>query len=265
MNGPIIEFLDNPPVLVSAGHDGFFPYEFHPFDELYVVARRWSENSRKQSVEIWLPNNKTIDILNIEDRKTSVRVHKSGFLWHDRTREIQFTPSANWLSAFGFTSIDPRRSPTETKTVFAVLPGSPMQDNIYALLRSKSWWDAKDFHVRHRDWMLNRRKAVIQHIHSTRYERDGKLIAKLKQQRGSACQICGFSFKKVDGSDYAEVHHLDELGNGGYDVASNCIVLCANCHRQFHYGNVDIIEHTATNLLVKIDGIVYSCAVGQIT
>jgi hypothetical protein len=263
VNGPIIEFLDNPPALVSAGHDGLFPYEFHPFDELYVFAYRWSNEPREQSVEIWLPYNRTIEFHNSEGLKESVRVHKSGFLWHGRTREIQSSSSDNWLSEFGFSSIDPRRVAINPNPIFAVLPGSPMQDNLLELLQSTAWRDARDFHSRNRDWMLNRRSAEFQHVVATRYERNGKLIEKFKQERGSACQICGFTFRKIDGSDYSEVHHLESLANGGFDIASNCIVLCANCHKRFHYGMVEIIEHTATNLVVRLDGIVHSCVVGE--
>lgn len=139
---------------------------------------------------------------------------------------------------------------------------SPMRDNIYELLQSTAWMDVKDFHTRHREWIKNRRKAIIQHIDLNRYERDHALITRLKQQRGARCQVCGFTFRKNDGTDYCEIHHLEALANGGYDVASNCLVLCANCHRQFHYGNVKIINHTATNLVVQIDGTDYSCIVG---
>lgn len=94
---------------------------------------------------------------------------------------------------------------------------------------------------------------------SDRFERDQKLVELLKKYRGSACQICGFSFKKANGEVYSEAHHLEFLSKDGLDISKNMLVLCANHHRQFHYGNVRIIEHSTDSINVEIDGIPYKC------
>jgi len=219
--GPIIEFMDSPPVLVSAGHDGFFPYQFHPLDEIYITASRWSADPKEHDVEIWLPNNRVVELSNIPGVLDIVRVHKSGFLWHDRTREIHYQATDRWLSVYGFTSKDPREIEFNRLPVFSVLPGSPMQDKILDLLQSKSWREIRDFHTRHRSWMQNSHQVKFLHIMAARYERDKSLVAKLKQERGSACQICGFAFTKQDGTDYCEIHHLESLANGGLDVSGS--------------------------------------------
>lgn len=97
------------------------------------------------------------------------------------------------------------------------------------------------------------------HELAKRYERDDTLARLLKALRGDACQICGFSFRTRDGHSYTECHHLEQLADGGLDVTRNMVVLCANHHRQFHYGNVAVLEHTSDVLSVSIDGTVHNC------
>lgn len=92
-----------------------------------------------------------------------------------------------------------------------------------------------------------------------RYERDKILSDLLKELRGYECQICGFSFLKADGNPYVEVHHLERLADGGLNIASNMIVLCANCHKIFHYAAVKIITHTNEKLVIEINGVIHSC------
>lgn len=91
-----------------------------------------------------------------------------------------------------------------------------------------------------------------------RFERDRELVELIKQLRGSKCQICGFSFKTVSGEDYSECHHLEHLANGGLDASKNMLLLCANHHRQFHYGHVEVRSHLASRLDIVIDGTLHS-------
>ena len=51
------------------------------------------------------------------------------------------------------------------------------------------------------------------------------------------CEYCGDAgFVMYDGRRYLETHHLDPLSNGGGDVPSNVVALCADHHREAHYG-----------------------------
>lgn len=178
--GPIIEFIAYPPNLVSAGHDGFCPYRMRPFDEIYVIASRWSNDPKEHNVEIWLPYNHIVSISNISSALDIVRVHRSGFLWHDRTREIRYGPNDRWLSAYGFTSEHPKHTTRpENSPLFAVLPGSPMQDNIGDLLISNLWRSIRDFHTRHRTWMQARQNGKTIYETAARYERDSDLVSRL--------------------------------------------------------------------------------------
>lgn len=44
------------------------------------------------------------------------------------------------------------------------------------------------------------------------------------------------SFETIDGRRYLETHHVIGLANDGPDVPENVIALCANHHREAHYG-----------------------------
>ncbi|MCM7737031.1 HNH endonuclease [Enterobacter hormaechei] len=59
----------------------------------------------------------------------------------------------------------------------------------------------------------------------------------------SKCQSCKSDapFLKVDGTPFLEVHHIEWLSNGGEDSVENAIALCPNCHRQAHYGVLELV------------------------
>jgi hypothetical protein len=98
--------------------------------------------------------------------------------------------------------------------------------------------------------------AKIQEV-AERYERDAELVRLLKQARGHRCQICGGTFRMRNGDSYTEAHHLEELANGGLDVSRNMLIVCANHHRQFHFGDVEIVKHTAEQIVVQLDAEVH--------
>jgi predicted HNH restriction endonuclease len=71
----------------------------------------------------------------------------------------------------------------------------------------------------------------------TCYARDpyirNAVIARAKGQ----CEYCGKSgFKRIDGTNYLEAHHIIALSNEGADRLDNVIALCADHHREAHYG-----------------------------
>lgn len=53
---------------------------------------------------------------------------------------------------------------------------------------------------------------------------------------GGLCQVCSFTFLKKNKRPYYEIHHLNpSLGHH----PQNLILVCANCHRQFEYADVE--------------------------
>jgi predicted HNH restriction endonuclease len=52
------------------------------------------------------------------------------------------------------------------------------------------------------------------------------------------CEYCEKSapFETENGEPYLEVHHVDELSEGGEDHPDKVIALCPTCHREVHHG-----------------------------
>lgn len=70
----------------------------------------------------------------------------------------------------------------------------------------------------------------------------------VKKATGYKCQLCealglpSHSFKKPNGVPYVEAHHVMPVSERkiGSLAASNILTLCANHHRQMHYGSVSV-------------------------
>jgi len=80
------------------------------------------------------------------------------------------------------------------------------------------------------------------------------LADRLKRLYHGRCQICGSTFRKRDGSPYSESHHLVPLGRNGADAPSNIVVLCATCHRKFHYADVRLLPPSGGGTPLVING-----------
>lgn len=69
------------------------------------------------------------------------------------------------------------------------------------------------------------------------YVRDGKVRNKVIKRARGLCEYCGRpGFLKRDGTPYLETHHVISLSEQGPDKPHNVIALCANDHRQAHFG-----------------------------
>ena len=70
----------------------------------------------------------------------------------------------------------------------------------------------------------------------------------VKRNNGSKCQICEvlghnpIGFIKKNGEPYVEAHHVMPVSKKevGSLSASNVMTVCANHHRQLHYGGIDV-------------------------
>ncbi len=101
----------------------------------------------------------------------------------------------------------------------------------------------------------------VKEVISKRIER-GKIAQAIKIINGYKCKLCEaignnpFAFKKTNGEYYVETHHIipvSHLKQGSLGI-SNLITVCANHHRQLHYGDIRIIDNTKESLTLKIDG-----------
>ncbi|GAB3861674.1 hypothetical protein GCM10028822_41530 [Hymenobacter terrigena] len=90
----------------------------------------------------------------------------------------------------------------------------------------------------------------------------GAIASKVKAITKHKCQICEalglnpIGFRKPDGTPYVETHHVEsvsQLSVGALGLA-NLITLCANHHRQMHYGNAMLTQQTKTHFTFMLDG-----------
>ena len=70
------------------------------------------------------------------------------------------------------------------------------------------------------------------------YSRSEKIKQFALERADGTCEGCGkpAPFNRKTGGPYLEVHHVDELGEGGADHPDKVVALCPNCHRRVHYG-----------------------------
>jgi hypothetical protein len=76
------------------------------------------------------------------------------------------------------------------------------------------------------------------HVADTkRYLRLPCVVAYVLARACGRCELCEEgSFTTDTGDVYLEVHHIHRLVDGGPDTPDNAAALCANCHRELHYG-----------------------------
>lgn len=100
----------------------------------------------------------------------------------------------------------------------------------------------------------------VKEVISKRIER-GAFSNKFRQAAGYKCMICErmglnpHAFRKPNGDYYVEVHHVipvSELVEGSLSSA-NLITVCANHHRQLHFGNCHVEEIDDKKFIFRID------------
>lgn len=73
---------------------------------------------------------------------------------------------------------------------------------------------------------------------TNRIIRDTLLSRRIKQLHNFECQLCGHTILLVDGSRYAEAHHIQPLGepHNGPDTPENLVCVCPNHHAELDFG-----------------------------
>jgi hypothetical protein len=81
-------------------------------------------------------------------------------------------------------------------------------------------------------------------------KRNVTLVAQMKERYENKCQVCGFTFKQINGNFYSEVAHIKPLSSKkmGVDTPSNMIVLCPNHHKMLDLGSLQIISNADYSL-----------------
>ncbi len=94
--------------------------------------------------------------------------------------------------------------------------------------------------------LLGRKPEVRERV-SKSIER-GSIGQKLKRANGFKCQLCDalghnpIGFLKANNEPYVEAHHVTPVSalEVGSLEASNIMILCANHHREMHYGRIEL-------------------------
>ncbi len=74
-------------------------------------------------------------------------------------------------------------------------------------------------------------------VKGVNYARDANVRNAVLRRAKGACEYCEKrSFLKDDGSHYLETHHIIALAREGADRPSNVIALCADHHKEAHFG-----------------------------
>lgn len=74
-------------------------------------------------------------------------------------------------------------------------------------------------------------------VSGVRYARDPKVRRAVEARAKGKCELCGKQgFARPDGSFYLETHHIIALAKDGADRVTNVIALCAEHHREAHFG-----------------------------
>jgi hypothetical protein len=89
----------------------------------------------------------------------------------------------------------------------------------------------------------------------------GAIANKVKKLNNFKCSVCESfaqttnSFTKRNGDTYIETHHVEPVSTFKVGVLSvtNLMTVCANHHRQLHYGNVELIDNGSHHFTFKID------------
>jgi len=82
-----------------------------------------------------------------------------------------------------------------------------------------------------------------------RFNRSPVVAAYVLQRADGQCELCSnTSFLTDVGDAYLEIHHVVQLAAGGPDTPENTVAVCANCHRELHFG---VNRGTLTALLYE--------------
>lgn len=71
------------------------------------------------------------------------------------------------------------------------------------------------------------------------FVRDPYVVKAALIRAGNLCEMPSCKtvlFKRDNGNDYVEVHHVVPLSEGGDDCMANVAALCPQCHREQHFG-----------------------------
>lgn len=116
------------------------------------------------------------------------------------------------------------------------------QEALQNLIEIANWTKAaeeivklREFHRLIKETNIEERKRIIRRELSTKDSAPPNIKILLGKIYAGHCQVCDFWFLKKDKNPYFETHHINpEKAN----YIQNLLLICGNCHNQFHYADV---------------------------
>lgn len=181
-------------------------------------------------------NLRAVDGFNITDLQVSTHNYKP-IVTHGKVKPEDEEAIINWIGDNNV-NLNPIIEAEELET----LSNIDFQD-IYELIEALNRrYAGKPTYNKNISYSINRPTALKNAI----IKRDG-----------TRCKICGYKgFLKKTGENYCELHHMIELNKLAPNTLQswNILVVCPNCHRQLHYGNV-MTEFLNPGWKIIIDGV----------
>jgi predicted restriction endonuclease len=106
------------------------------------------------------------------------------------------------------------------------------------------------------DVLANVSRERVRSVVERTVRHDTQLVKALKELCEFRCQFpgCEVRIPKRDGGFYIEVAHIQAVSEGGSSTVGNLLVLCPNHHKEFDYGDLEIVEQTADVICGKLNG-----------
>jgi len=67
----------------------------------------------------------------------------------------------------------------------------------------------------------------------------------------SFCQLCLRPIDRLGTRGVLEIHHVEEIQNGGNDVPENIWVICTSCHKLIHHQRTYLNQHLRNSLTLS--------------
>lgn len=97
-------------------------------------------------------------------------------------------------------------------------------------------------------------------VNGKHYKRDNKTIAQLKLIRNFQCQLCDAVILKKNGEKYVEAAHIQAKRHKGPESPDNILIVCPNHHKEFDYGNLQILAKDAQHISFLLNGRLYEAS-----
>jgi hypothetical protein len=104
--------------------------------------------------------------------------------------------------------------------------------------------------------MKNLKPEKVEAIIKKSIRKDSRIVQLLKSTYNYKCQYpgCTAKIKMKNGKYYIEVAHIRPFSRGGKSIIGNLLVLCPNHHKEFDFGDLQIINQTDYLLKGTLNG-----------